>query len=245
MTESKLKAALTALKRECIRVMPCNPGFTPEQAADIRFCGPSYAEKGDKNLVCPQCKKPLSFVFQFREKYDKKFQPSGSLFSFFYCFDCIPIGRPSEELDQWQIVEHTNPDPSKFVPGYGVNTKLDPCSCELSKIFVLPDYETIESNYPEVAVLCEKIDANEPISAYEDFGVEIGCTMEPCTTLGGYPIWIQGEGGQVCPEAGCEPEFIAQIDSEGMADLMWGDAGCLYIFRCKEHKQFAIEMQCF
>jgi len=27
---------------------------------------------------------------------------------------------------------------------------------------------------------------------------------------------------------------------------MWGDAGCLYIFRCPEHKDgFAIEMQCF
>ena len=83
MCKDKLKAALNALKKECIKVIPCNQGFVPEHAADIRFGGSAYAEKGDKDLVCPNCGKPLTFVFQFREKYDKSFRPSGSLFSAF------------------------------------------------------------------------------------------------------------------------------------------------------------------
>ena len=41
--------------------------------------------------------------------------------------------------------------------------------------------------------LCEEIDSEDPMSAYEDAGNEIGCIMEPSTTIGGYPIWIQGE----------------------------------------------------
>lgn len=245
MTENKLKAALNALRKECVKVVPSKTGFNNSMAAEVRFAGPAYAENGDKHLICPQCNNKLSFVFQFREKYDKNFKPSGSLFSVFYCFDCMPIGRHNEEIGQWAVVEHKNPNPDKFVDGFGVNSKLIPCSCTLNRVFVLPDYETIETNYPEIAELCEELDSDDPISVYEDYGLEIGCDMEPSTTLGGFPIWIQGEGSQVCPEAGCTPQFIAQIDSEEMADLMWGDAGCLYLFRCKDHKHFTIEMQCF
>lgn len=246
--ESKLKKALEGLKKECIRIMPTKPGFDKSQAVETRFGGPGYLEAEDKVPVCT-CGKPLSFVFQFRESYDKDMKPSGALYSVYYCFDyaCGPIGRPEEEKGQWAVITHKNPDNSKFVEHKeNVKGDLNPVTCSLSRVFVLPDYETIENNYPEISELCEEIDCEDPMSAYEDAGNEIGCVMEPISTIGGYPVWLQGEGSQVCPKCQGEVELAVQLDSEEAVNLMWGDAGCLYVFRCPKHKDgYAIEMQCF
>ena len=245
--EDKLKKALNKLKKECIRVMPSNTGFEKTQAIETRFGGSSYAEKDDVVPVCKSCGKPLTFIFQFREKFDKDLKPSGKLYSVYYCFDCTPIGRPEDEKGQWAVVSHKEPDVAKFVEQKeNVSTILNPTSCTLSRVFVLPDYETIENNYSEIAELCEEVDSEDPMSAYEDAGNSVGCLMEPSTTLGGYPIWIQGEGSQVCPKCSGEVELAVQIDSEDAVNLMFGDAGCLYVFKCPKHKdEFAIEMQCF
>ena len=245
--EDRLKKALNMLKKECIRVMPIKSGFDKSMALETRFGGPGYAESKDEVPVCKCCGKPLTFVFQFRDSYDKDMKPCGALHSVYYCFDCTPIGRPEEENGQWRVITHENPDASKFVEiKDNISKVLKPMLCSLSKVFVLPDYETAENNFPNIAELCEEIDCEDPMSAYEDAGNEIGCLMEPSTTIGGYPIWIQGEGSQVCPECGGEVELACQIDSEESVNLMFGDAGCLYVFKCAKHKNaFAIEMQCF
>lgn len=241
-----LNRALNGLKRDCIKVTPAKPGFTEKQAAMVRFAGSAYAESGEKTPACSSCGEPLSFVFQFRASYDAALKPSGDLLTVFYCFRCMPIGRHEEEKGQWFIKSYTSPDVSKFVPGVGINKDLTPCVCDLQKVSVLPDYETIEEKFPEVAALCEEIDPEDSLSAYEEAGLGIGCEMEPFTSLGGYPIWIQGEGSQMCPVCKKDVEFVAQIDSEAGIELMWGDAGCLYIFQCPVHKnEFTIEMQCF
>ena len=245
--EDKLKKALDKLKKECIRVMPTNAGFDKSQAIDTRFAGSAYSEKGEKAPVCACCGKPLTFIFQYREKYDKDLNPSGDLHSVYYCFNCIPIGRPEDEKGQWAVITHKNPDVAKFVEQKeNISSKLNPVTCSLSRVYVLPDYETIENNYSEIAELCEDIDSDDPMSAYEDAGNSIGCQMEPSTTLGGYPIWIQGESEHTCPECEGKVELAVQIDSEEAVNLMFGDAGCLYVFKCPKHKNgFAIEMQCF
>ncbi len=245
--EEKLKKVLNKLKKECIRVMPVKAGFEPEHAIDTRFAGPAYAEKDDKIPVCECCGKPLTFIFQYREKYDEEMNPKGALYSLYYCFDCVPIGRQDEEKGQWAIISHNNPDVKKFVEQKeNISSRLTPTTCSLSKIFVLPDYETIENNYPEISFVCEEIDPEDPMSAYEEAGTEIGCLMEPSTTIGGYPIWIQGEGCQECPQCKEKGELAVQIDSEEAVNLMFGDAGCLYVFKCPKHeKGFALEMQCF
>ncbi len=245
--EDKLKKALNKLKKECIRVMPTNAGFDKSQAIDTRFGGSAYSEKGDKVPVCEGCGKPLTFIFQYRDKYDKDLNPSGDLHSVYYCFDCTPIGRPEEEKGQWAVISHKNPDVSKFVEQKeNISTILNPTSCSLSRVFVLPDYETVENNYSEIAELCEEIDPEDPMSAYEEAGNAVGCLMEPSTTIGGYPIWIQGEGSQVCPNCKGEVKLAVQIDSEEAANLMFGDAGCLYVFKCPKHKDgYVVEMQCF
>ncbi len=242
----KLQNALKKLKKECVKVVPTKPGFANNMADEIRFAGPSYAEAGDKKPVCPDCGNELSFVFQFRTDFDAKLNPKGSLHSFLYCFKCMPIGRPKEETGQWQLRTWQQPSVEKFVPGSGIDKQLLPCSCELSKVWALPDFETIENEYPEIAALCEEVDPEDSMSAFEEAGLEIGCEMEPFTSIGGYPKWIQGEASQICPVCSKGMEFVCQIDSEAAVELMWGDAGCLYIFQCAQHKnEFAMEMQCF
>lgn len=242
----KLHNALKALKKECIKVVPAKPGFANNMADEIRFAGPAYGEETTKKPVCPDCGNELSFVFQFRTDFDTKLSPKGPLHCFLYCFKCMPIGRPKEETGQWQLNIFKEPSVEKFVAGLGVDKQLMPCSCECSRVWTLPDYETIENDFPEVAALCEAVDDEDPVSAYEEAGIEVGCEMEPFTSIGGYPKWIQGEASQVCPVCKKNMEFVCQIDSEAAVELMWGDAGCLYIFRCPEHKnEFAMEMQCF
>ena len=245
--EDRLKKALNCLKKECIRVMPSKSGFDKSQAIETRFGGSAYAEHGDKAPVCKGCGKPLTFIFQYRDSYNKELKPSGSLHSVYYCFDCTPIGRPEEEEGQWAVVTHEEPEVSKFVEQKeNVSRKFKPTACELSKVYILPDYETIENNFPEIAELCEAIDCEDPMSAYEDAGNEAGVLMEPSTTIGGYPVWIQGESSQLCPKCGGDVELAVQIDSEDAVNLMFGDAGCLYVFKCPKHKdEYTMEMQCF
>lgn len=245
--EDRLKKALEKIKKECIRVMPVKAGFKKEQAADVRFAGPAYAEAGDKPVICEGCGKPLSFVFQFHDKYDENMKPSGDLHSVYYCFDCSPIGRPDEEHGQYLVVTHKNPEVSKFVEvKENADKKLKATSCTLSKTYIIPDYDSIENDYPEIAEICEEIDCEDPMSAYEDAGNEIGCLMEPSTVIGGYPIWLQGYGDQKCPECEGRADLACQIDSEDAVKLMFGDAGSLYVFRCPKHKdKFSVEMQCF
>jgi hypothetical protein len=243
---NELLAALKKLKKECVRVIPVKPGFANEMADEIRFAGPAYAEAADKKPVCPDCGNELSFVFQFRQKIDNGGKADGPLHCFFYCFKCMPIGRQKEETGQWLLRTHEQTAINKFVPGHGVDKDLAPCSCELSMVHVLPDYEVIEAEHPDIAAICEDIDSDDPLSAYEEAGMEIGCEMEPFTSIGGYPHWIQGEGSQTCPVCGKNMQFICQIDSEAAVELMWGDAGCLYLFQCQQHpREFAMEMQCF
>jgi len=242
----ELKAALKKIRKECIRVTPFKPGFAAQMADEIRFAGPAYAENGDEKLICPDCGNELSFVFQFRKSFDSELKPQGPLFGVFYCFKCMPIGRPAEEKGQWKVTVHQKPQLDKFVAGAGIDKLLKPCSTEISKVFSLPDYETIESDFAHIAELCEEVDGEDPVGAYEETGVEAGCEMEPFTSVGGYGKWIQGPAEQKCQKCKKPMELICQIDSESGAELMWGDAGCLYVFQCQQHpEEFGIEMQCF
>lgn len=241
-----LKNALKIIRKECLRVIPEKPGFAKLMAAETRFAGPAYAEEGEVEPVCPVCGERLSFVFQFYQASDRKALSTPPLLVFYYCFKCTPIGNENEDPGQWLIKTYQTPAPEKFVGDAGLDDSFLAFSCRTEKVKVLPDYESIEEKYPEIAAICEGIDGDDPVSVYEDAGVEIGCAMEPFTSIGGYPIWIQGETERRCKICKKQMEFIGQIDSQQEVQLMWGDAGCVYLFQCHEHHdQFGMEMQCF
>jgi hypothetical protein len=241
-----LKDALKKIRKECLRVIPEKPGFAKLMATEIRFAGPAYAEEDDLSPICPACGEKLSFVFQFYPQADKKALSAAPLLVFYYCFKCTPIGREDEPPGMWLLKAYHAAEADKFADGVGLDKEFIPFSCRTEKVYVLPDYETIEEKFPHIAEMCEAIDAEDPVSVYEDSGLEAGCEMEPFTSIGGYPIWIQGESGRNCPICKKQMDFIGQIDSQQEVQLMWGDAGCVYLFQCHEHHdQFGMEMQCF
>jgi uncharacterized protein YwqG len=56
------------------------------------------------------------------------------------------------------------------------------------------------------------------------------------TRVGGWPFWVQS------PTA--NGLFVAQVTSEEESDLMFGDAGSLYVF-LDAKGAFSVEMQCY
>lgn len=237
----KLKNLLLPLIKPCLKVHASPSGFLPEQAAVTRFGGPPYAEDKDSVPLCAACNSPLSFVFQFKAESGPD---NAELLQFFYCFNCSPWGGKKEE-GQWLVRTFSHADTAKFVENPSAE-EIAPCLCRLEKVKMLPDFETLEESGSEVVKICEKINKEDPWDVYEETCMALGCEIEPFSSIGGYPIWIQGHVEKNCPECKKEMDFITQIDSVAEAQLMWGDAGCVYLFRCRSHPhQFALEMQCF
>lgn len=238
----KIAELLTPLKKECFKIMAHPEPFSPDQCIDTRFGGIPYQESGCLSPVCSGCSAPLSFIFQFHDTPDKS---ESELLQFFYCFNCSPWGGKQEE-GQWLVRSYEQPVRDKFVAPAADENELLPCKTEIQPVSMLPDFETLEEMGHEVVKLCEKVDKDDPWDVYEETCLALGCTIEPFSSVGGYPIWIQGPSRKNCPDCKKEMEFIAQIDSVAEAQLMWGDAGCVYLFRCHQHRQkFAFEMQCF
>lgn len=239
----KLRDLLTPLIKCSHKVKAFPKELESGDLLKIRFGGHPYSETGSKAPVCKKCGRPLTFIFQF---FTKPESSSGEFLQFFYCFDCSPTGDRNEE-GQWLVRGFSDPQDSKHTQNLTpIEDQVTPCICRLEAVKMLPDFESLEEMNHEAIKVCEKIDREDPWDVYEEGCIALGCESEPFSSIGGYPIWIQGPVSKNCPICKKEMEFIAQIDSVPEAGLMWGDAGCVYIFRCSKHSEsFAIEMQCF
>ncbi|GAB4275681.1 MAG: hypothetical protein Kow0029_17070 [Candidatus Rifleibacteriota bacterium] len=239
----QIEQLLKPLIKKCFRIGAIPAEFSEDSRLKTRFAGPVFAKNLEKMPVCGTCGKELSFVFQFRENPDSD---SGDLIQFFYCFHCVPIGVKSEK-EQWLTRLYSENSLAELTKQLNTGeSKLRPCLATTNIVNMLPDYESLEEVGHKVVKECEKIDPEDPWDVYEESCMAMGCDIEPFSSIGGYPIWIQGVASKKCPECNEKMEFIAQIDSVPEVGLMWGDAGCVYLFRCKKHKdKFAMEMQCF
>lgn len=201
--------------------------------------GTPYAENNDTWPICPSCTNKLTFVAQiYNEDED-------SLFVFFYCHECFPWGLDNEKKGEWIVKSYEHPSCEKWVE-ISQNEKDEfapsPCTLTASNINVLPDWEALDA---EASNLCSRINDDDPWDAYEGAVERAECLNNYATLLGGYPRFVQGESSPTCPECKTEMEFYAQIDSEDEANMMWGDAGLVYFFRCPQHKNlFQFELQC-
>lgn len=242
-----LKKELSKIKKSCISVKPLYPVIGDIELCQTRFGGEPYAQEGSKKHICAGCDQPLEFVFQFRPGFNEELIGMGPLYTVYYCFNCLPFGGRNEK-GLWAIDSYINPTPQQYVKQKqksSTRRRIIPSAAELKIINNLPDYETFTEKYPKLSLLCEKI-YDDPSDAYEEAGEAAGCVMEPLSSIGGYPLWIQGEVQKICHVCDKSMQFICQIDSEDKINCNWGDAGCLYIFQCPEHLgEFAIEMQCF
>lgn len=205
-----------------------------------KFGGLPYAEANETWASCPTCKNELTFVAQI------KLPAENSLHTFFYCFDCFPWGFGNEEKGQWLIRSYQNPNMANYVaiaPSHVSEYEIPACTCTEQSVKTLPDFNDLEVLSPEAAQIFSENDRYED---YEVAAAERGCLTDYATFIGGYPKWIQSETTKVCAICGDEMAFFAQIDSEDNADVMWGDSGAVYLFRCAAHKnEFALELQCY
>jgi uncharacterized protein YwqG len=123
---------------------------------------------------------------------------------------------------------------------------LTPCCCTEKTVQVLPDWVDLEILSPPARTLCSKMDKEAYYEVYDEAVSRNQCLTDYATLIGGYPRWIQNDSVQTCNICHAEMEFFAQIDSEEAANLMWGDTGSVYLFRCPEHKtEFKLELQCY
>jgi hypothetical protein len=241
-SHEKLDALLKPLIREAVLLEPSRSKAAEAASANSKFGGLPYATQGDPWPLCPSCGRELVFVAQF---LDDKTQ---TLYAFFYCFACFPWEVGAEENAQWLVRRYPGPSMEhyrKLQPCAPDKQTVIPCTVSRSPVRVLPDWEGIESRCMTASNLCYDLDDARPWEEYAAAILRLGCLNEYATLVGGYPRWVQDALVTSCESCGSELEFLAQLDSEEAAGLMWGDAGLVYLFQCPNHPDvFHLELQC-
>ncbi|MCV6638005.1 DUF1963 domain-containing protein [Candidatus Albibeggiatoa sp. nov. NOAA] len=211
---------------------------------ESKFGGIPYAQPQDHWPRCPTCQNELSFVVQFMDN------ASNSLYVFYYCFECSPWGMADEEMGQWLVQRYHEPsmqDYQQIIPLHKNEFTVEPCLVANKHVKVLPDLDSLEYyRLSHIEGLCHEIDSDDCWDIYTEACTQLGCIDDYATLIGGYPRWIQGDAFiHHCPQCGEPLQFLAQIDSEEAANIMWGDVGLVYLFHCPQHPdQYALELQC-
>jgi uncharacterized protein YwqG len=211
-------------------------------AVSSKFGGIPYHEAGEAWPECPTCERPLSFVCQLDLRTTN--YPERNLmpfFTFFYCWTCSPWGFRTEANGEWVVRRYTDPRESKAVtiPPPRVVWQASPCSVSFTERLSLPDWEGISRWSQEASDLSCQVNSEARWQAYQEAVERTVGDQELASCVGGYPRWIQGED---TPDGA---NFLAQIDSESGAGIMWGDVGCVYLFRSTApESQVSLVLQC-
>lgn len=242
MQKEKLDHLLKPLIKKATQLEPVVDESAAAASCESKFGGQPYAEAGDAWPVCPCCENELSFVNQIFDETEQQ------LCVFYYCNECTPWGLEDEEKGQWQVKLYKDPSNSKITAisrSSDDEYALTPCRVEVTTVDVLPDWDGLDSVSEEVSSLCCEINEDSPWEEYEEAVNRAGCLNDYASLLGGYPRYVQGEAQPMCSVCDAEMSFYAQVDSEDDADLMWGDVGLVYFFRCPTHlNEFHLELQC-
>lgn len=238
MARAHLKPA-TALRLEAIGAAEKVP------AAAARFGGAPYAKEGDSWPVCTGCDRDLTFICQF-EVGESNGAASDGLLVFFYCFECFPWGLEDEDRGAWAVRLYSRPEESRHrAITSDVSSFVQPCRVRTEAVHTLP---SPDEEADEARTLFQAFEAVEPDDwweTYEQVGQRVGALSDYRTQLGGHPRWVQADGTQDCGTCGKRLTFVAQIDSEDDAQLMWGDVGLVYLFRCADHPdEWDLQLQC-
>lgn len=242
MCREKIDSLLRPLVKKAIKLEPRADDEASVASCESKFGGTPYAEVGDSWPSCPTCKKELTFVNQIHDELEQH------LFVFYYCNECSPWGLGDEQKGQWEVKLYNEPKTERIAEiGRNSHDEYSPTPCKVTASFVdvLPDWEGLDSASRELSDLCCKINDDSPWEEYEEAVERAGCLNDYATLLGGYPRFVQSESIPTCPKCNTDMKFYAQVDSEDEANIMWGDVGLVYFFRCSEHKnEFKMELQC-
>lgn len=243
MSQDKLDRLLEPLIKNAQKLDASRSRDAVEPTVASKFGGHPYAQINETWPQCPTCKNELVFVAQLKN------DGTDNLFVFYYCFKCFPWGLGDEEKGQWVIRRYKSPSIDNYkeiAPSRENEASVIPCTVSTKMVKVIPDWESLESYSKEASDLCCEINDDSPWEEYDAAFLRNGCFNDYATLIGGYPRWVQGEAINKCSECGEELEFLAQIDSEDAAGLMWGDVGLVYLFQCKNHPNvFHLELQCY
>jgi hypothetical protein len=205
-----------------------------------KFGGIPYVEAGESWPQCPTCGKPLSFICQ-ADLRQTAYRPAcgACFFTFFYCWECFPWS--SDVVGQSVVRLYREPDERRAVllPLPGEVPQTAQCLISFVEDVSLPDWEGTSLWCPEASDLACRLDEEWPWETYHDAATAIVGEQEITSRVGGYPRWIQNE------DTPPGMDFLAQIDSEDEAGIMWGDVGSVYLFLSPDEPfRTALVLQC-
>lgn len=241
--QEELDKLLEPLVKDTQILDPSSSRDAEKATVSSKFGGSPYAQVNDDWPQCPTCQNELVFIAQLKD------EKTDNLFVFYYCIECFPWGLGDEEKGQWVVRRYKNSSMEKhkeIAPSKENEAAVIPCTVTTKMVKVIPDWEGLESYSMEASDLCCEMNDDSPYEAYDAAFLRNAYFNDYATILGGYPRWIQSEAINKCSECGAVLEFLAQIDSEDSAGLMWGDAGSVYLFQCRNHLDiFHLELQCY
>lgn len=239
-----------------VRHTPATGAPTTRELVATRFGGLPTGQEGERWPTCAGCANDLTFVAQVDNARDALHDKLPiSFFTFFYCWNCHPWGKDSEQ-GQWlvraytkltrpQVLEHTTTD--VFAERYA-QTRL-----EMS----LPDGVGMKVHCPE---LWERVPGTSGgRKAWANWAVidrvALALTRERArkpdlrnagVAIGGFPMWVNGpDETPRCADCMGPMELLLQIRPTELTDAGWGDVGTLYLFMCRTHPQrTGLRIQC-
>ena len=242
MSIEELEDLVKPLLRTATKFEPHADVTASAASIHSKFGGAPYAEAGHGWPVCTGCGDELTFIVQLEEA------STCSLHVLFYCFECFPWGTTRDERGQWEIRSYNAPTLDRCIAiERGSTSEMDvtPCVVSESEVHVLPSWDGIHTASAAASDQSSALNPEEPWEPYTSVVKRLGCLDDYATILGGYARFVQGEADPACLICGEAMMFFAQIDSEDQADLMWGDVGLIYLFRCAQHpSEFHLELQC-
>ncbi|RZJ69356.1 DUF1963 domain-containing protein [Flavobacterium sp.] len=239
--QSELENILKTLVKPATKLVLEPATREPDSHLTSHFGGVPYFEKGH-HWPGNRAEEALTFVFQIFNDGKINLPKEIKLVQFFYDFELSPW---STEDDGWLVKIYDKLDASKVKlrEGYDSGQELKYCKIKFEQVMSLPDWEGIQGWSEKAAELSAQINDDEPWEAYDLAAKKITGQDDYQSQLGGYPKWVQGESTSLL-EDGTQLPLLFQIDSEELADLMWGDAGCVYVFYDAASEMISFELQC-
>ena len=200
-----------------------------ESFSEISGCfgGIPYMQPDERWPTCSACASPLDFVCQLSiEKIDIRF----NFITFFYCWECNPLGTEKEKKGMWQARLYKKVDKKNWLPQANPAEPVTlPCRLHYRDVTSFPDFSGLSVLHPEIF---RNFDTEDGAEQYENIIEEL-TELEGYTFTGGYPQFIEFADFPACTECQGRMQLLLQIDSEEEADLIWGRSGCAYLFYCK------------
>ena len=238
---------------EAWRVTRTRPAWKPavgDTAASTHswFGGSPIGSADDSWPSCAECDQPMRFVLQLdlAELPAELDTPRDGALQFFYCSTddgLCETWNPFSGTHALRVVPRadvplappTTLEPLRRVGILGWNAIQDlPSAAEHELLGIEYDYDfdkgLVDVHCPEINVALNGLDIDLEVA-------EAISNALDGDKLGGWPHWVQGVEYPACPSCGESMDLLMQIDSNDNLDLMFGDAGCGHITRCRKHPE--------